>query len=88
MPDMCATGPGHEDHAGKAAAWWCSAAQLPSLHACLPLTGWRLWLSASQIHFVAKHPKLPWEEDKIINMHELIGATTQGLAVRGSTKKK
>jgi hypothetical protein len=41
-----------------------------------------------QIHFDAKHPKMAWEEDKIINMHELIGATTQGVAVRGSTKKK
>ena len=44
--------------------------------------------TAMQIHFDAKHPKLLWEEEKVIDMHELIGATTQGLAVRGSTKKR
>ncbi len=46
------------------------------------------WFVSVQIHFEAKHPKLPWEEDKIIDMHALVGATTQGVAVRGSTKKK
>ena len=30
----------------------------------------------------------PWEEDKVVDMHKLVGATTQGVAVRGSTKKK
>jgi hypothetical protein len=46
-----------------------------------------VWPSA-QIHFEARHPKLPFEEDKIVDMHALVGATTQGIAVRGSTKKK
>ncbi|BDA44532.1 Protein METHYLENE BLUE SENSITIVITY 1 [Coccomyxa sp. Obi] len=45
-------------------------------------------MKTMQIHFEAKHPKLPWEQDKIIDMHALVGATTQGIAIRGSTKKK
>lgn len=42
-----------------------------------------------QIHWEAKHPKLPWEADKIEDVHATLGGvTTQGVAVRGSTKKK
>jgi len=41
-----------------------------------------------QIHHEAKHPKLPWDENKIENLHEQFGGvTTQGVAVRGSVKK-
>jgi hypothetical protein len=40
-----------------------------------------------QIHHDAKHPKLPWEPEKIENLHEVFGGTTQGVAVRGSVKK-
>jgi hypothetical protein len=41
-----------------------------------------------QVHFEAKHPKLQYEADKVVDMHALMGGTTQGVAVRGSTKKK
>ncbi len=42
-----------------------------------------------QIHFEAKHPKLPWEPEKVEDVHaQAGGVTTQGIAVRGSTKKK
>jgi len=41
-----------------------------------------------QVHFEAKHPKLPYEADKVVDMHVLMGGTTQGVAVRGSTKKR
>lgn len=41
-----------------------------------------------QVHFEAKHPKLPYEADKVVDMHALMGGTTQGVAIRGSTKKK
>ena len=40
------------------------------------------------MHFEAKHAKMPYEADKVVDMHELMGGTTQGIAVRGSTKKK
>lgn len=29
-----------------------------------------------QIHFEAKHPKLPWEPEKCTNLHELSGGVT------------
>ncbi|EFN53042.1 hypothetical protein CHLNCDRAFT_137279 [Chlorella variabilis] len=45
-------------------------------------------LKTMQIHHDAKHPKLPWEPEKCTNMHDVVGVTTQGVAVRGSTKKK
>jgi hypothetical protein len=42
-----------------------------------------------QIHHDAKHPKLPWDPEKCTDLHALVGGvTTQGVAVRGSTKKK
>ena len=43
---------------------------------------------AAQIHHDAKHSKVPFLESSIINLHEVHGGTTQGIAVRGSTKKK
>ncbi len=52
----------------------------------LQLTMHTTWMS--QVHFEAKHPKLPYEPEKVVDMHALMGGTTQGLAVRGSTKKK
>ncbi|KAL4422255.1 hypothetical protein ABPG75_008452 [Micractinium tetrahymenae] len=46
-------------------------------------------LKTMQIHHDAKHPKLPWEPEKCENLHALTGGvTTQGVAVRGSIKKK
>ncbi|KAL4425024.1 hypothetical protein ABPG77_001802 [Micractinium sp. CCAP 211/92] len=46
-------------------------------------------LKTMQIHHDAKHPKLPWEPEKCTDMHALVGGvTTQGVAVRGSIKKK
>eukprot|EP00884_Botryococcus_braunii_P002364 jgi/Botrbrau1/12128/Bobra.0186s0045.1 len=45
-------------------------------------------VKSMQMHHESKHPKLPYEEDKLINLHEAFGGTTQGVAIRGSTKKK
>jgi hypothetical protein len=45
-------------------------------------------VKSMQMHHESKHPKIPFEEDKVINLHETHGGTTQGVAVRGSTKKK
>ena len=44
-------------------------------------------LKSMQSHFESKHPKEKFDSDKCINMHEVMGATTVGVAVRGSTKK-
>ena len=45
-------------------------------------------MKTMQIHFEAKHPKLPWEPEKIEDLHAMVGGvTTQGVAVRGSKKK-
>lgn len=45
-------------------------------------------LKTMQIHFEAKHPKLPWEPEKVEDLHAMVGGvTTQGVAVRGSKKK-
>lgn len=45
-------------------------------------------LKTMQIHFEAKHPKLPWEPEKVEDLHATTGGiTTQGVAVRGSKKK-
>ena len=42
-----------------------------------------------QIHHDARHPKLPWEPEKCTDLHAMVGGvTTQGVAVRGSIKKK
>lgn len=38
-------------------------------------------------HFTSKHPKEPYDPERCSNMHEIVGVTTQGVAVRGSTKK-
>jgi hypothetical protein len=40
-----------------------------------------------KIHWDAKHDKLPFEEEKCIDMHSAHGGTTQGVSVRGSKKK-
>ena len=45
-------------------------------------------MKTMQIHHENKHPKLPWEQDKVVDMHALVGVTTQGVAVQGSKKKK
>ena len=45
-------------------------------------------LASMKIHWEAKHDKLPFEEEKCVDLHAVSGATTQGVAVRGSTKKK
>ncbi|KAK9834826.1 hypothetical protein WJX81_001661 [Elliptochloris bilobata] len=45
-------------------------------------------MKTMQIHHEAKHSKVPFVEASIINLHEVHGGTTQGIAVRGSTKKK
>jgi hypothetical protein len=45
-------------------------------------------MKTMQIHHENKHPKLPWEPEKCENMHEIIGVTVQGVAVKGSKKKK
>lgn len=45
-------------------------------------------LKTMQIHWEAKHPKLPWEPEKCANMHDAHGGvTTAGVAVRGSVNK-
>jgi hypothetical protein len=43
----------------------------------------------TQIHHESRHAALPWEPEKAVNVHaETGGVTTQGVAVRGSLKKK
>ncbi|KAL6776456.1 CGL151 [Auxenochlorella protothecoides x Auxenochlorella symbiontica] len=46
-------------------------------------------IKTAQIHFEAKHPKMPWDPvAAVANVHELHGGvTTKGVAVRGSMKK-
>ncbi|KAG9391071.1 At2g23090 like [Carpediemonas membranifera] len=40
-------------------------------------------------HFESKHPKLPYEPEKLVDKHEAAGGvTTTGVAIRGSKKKK
>mmetsp|Transcript_10204 Transcript_10204/g.17774 ORF Transcript_10204/g.17774 Transcript_10204/m.17774 type:complete len:106 (-) Transcript_10204:276-593(-) len=43
-------------------------------------------LTNMKSHFEAKHPLLPWEPEKCSDLQEIHGGTTQGIAVRGSTK--
>lgn len=46
-------------------------------------------LKSMQIHHENKHPKLPWDAEKCQDLHaQAGGVTTQGVGVRGSTKKK
>lgn len=46
-------------------------------------------LKTAQIHHESKHPKLPWEPEKVQNVHEAAGGvTTAGVAVAGGLKKK
>lgn len=46
-------------------------------------------MKTMQIHHESKHPKLPWDADKIVDTHaETGGVTTAGIAVAGSKKKK
>ncbi|GAX79629.1 hypothetical protein CEUSTIGMA_g7070.t1 [Chlamydomonas eustigma] len=44
-------------------------------------------IKSMQDHHESKHPGLPWEPEKCTDLHEVFGGTTQGVAVRGSTKK-
>lgn len=39
-------------------------------------------------HFSSRHPKETLDKERCENKHETLGTTTQGVAVRGSTKKK
>lgn len=56
---------------------------------CLTPCAWSVGtVKSMQMHHESKHPKLPFEEEKLTNLHEVFGGTTQGVAVRGSTKKK
>lgn len=42
-----------------------------------------------QAHHESKHPTLPFDAQACVNLHVVHGGTTtQGVAVRGSTKKK
>lgn len=46
-------------------------------------------LKTMQMHHESKHSKLPWEPDKCVNMHQVVGGvTTQGISVVGSKSKK
>ena len=45
-------------------------------------------LKTMNIHHDAKHPKETWDPAKFVDLHEVHGGTTQGIAVRGSTKHK
>lgn len=45
-------------------------------------------LKSMQMHHEARHPKEAWEPEKCTNLHDAFGGTTQGIAVRGSTKHK
>jgi len=38
-------------------------------------------------HFESKHPKDAMDTSKLVDLHALHGGTTQGVAVRGSSKK-
>lgn len=44
-------------------------------------------IKSMQDHHEARHPGMPWEPEKCTDVHEAFGGTTQGVAVRGSTKK-
>jgi hypothetical protein len=44
-------------------------------------------LASMKEHFDNKHPKLVWDPTKYDDLHEAQGGTTQGVAVRGSTRK-
>jgi hypothetical protein len=39
-------------------------------------------------HHESKHPTLPFDAQACVNLQDVFGSTTQGVAVRGSTKKK
>ena len=44
-------------------------------------------LKSMKMHFDSKHPKESFDESSCVNMHALHGATTVGVAVKGSAKK-
>eukprot|EP00386_Alphamonas_edax_P009028 GDKI01029671.1.p2 GENE.GDKI01029671.1~~GDKI01029671.1.p2 ORF type:complete len:101 (-),score=43.15 GDKI01029671.1:34-336(-) len=44
-------------------------------------------LTSMKIHHDAKHESVPWDPSKYEDLHAIHGGTTQGVAVRGSTKK-
>jgi len=43
-------------------------------------------LKSMQVHHEAKHPKIDFDQGKYVDLHEIHGGSTQGVAVRGSTK--
>ena len=45
-------------------------------------------LKSMKLHHDSKHDKIPWDEARYQDLHQEFGGTTQGVAVRGSTKKK
>eukprot|EP00241_Pyramimonas_parkeae_P008953 CAMPEP_0114252658 /NCGR_PEP_ID=MMETSP0058-20121206/15956_1 /TAXON_ID=36894 /ORGANISM="Pyramimonas parkeae, CCMP726" /LENGTH=106 /DNA_ID=CAMNT_0001366611 /DNA_START=124 /DNA_END=444 /DNA_ORIENTATION=- len=45
-------------------------------------------IKSMQAHHDSKHSKVPFDPEACVNVHEIHGGTTQGVAVRGSTKKK
>src|SRR4051812_19083106 len=44
-------------------------------------------LKSMQVHHEARHPKVPYDPSVYEDQHEKQGGTTQGVAIRGSTKK-
>lgn len=44
-------------------------------------------LKTMQNHYEAKHPTATFDPAKFEDMHEKVGGTTKGVAVRGSLKK-
>ena len=45
-------------------------------------------LKSMEAHHDSKHSKVPFDPEKCSNLQEIHGGTTQGIAVRGSVKKK
>ncbi|CAM9463250.1 unnamed protein product [Laminaria digitata] len=46
------------------------------------------FLCCPQAHHVSKHDKLPWDPTLYEDVQAKYGATTQGVAVRGTTNAK
>ncbi|KAI5064344.1 hypothetical protein GOP47_0021014 [Adiantum capillus-veneris] len=44
-------------------------------------------VKSMQIHHEARHPKLPYEEDKVLNLHASTAAERAKPGIRGSHKK-
>ena len=72
----------------SAATLWASCYGRLAPRPTSPNPRWTYVCVYLQMHHDSKHPKLPWEPEKCINVHEESGGiTTQGIAVRGSKKK-